>query len=102
MNWLERNTPARVHWASECRLYLISADKPSEGHEPWWDAKTASGKPIASGYGDDGLAKCKRYAEQHRDRDAQPSDRVAPIEISLPKSFVCEPAVKVEPQQSLL
>lgn len=88
MNWLERNTASRLHWVAECRGYVISADKPSEGHEPWWEAKTAAGKPIASGYSDDGLAKCKRYAEKHRELYAQPSQPISSSDVSVPKSFV--------------
>jgi hypothetical protein len=63
MNWLERSTSSRLRFTSECRRFVIVADDPSDGRMPWWVAKFAAGKHVAAGYGDDGLAKCKRYCE---------------------------------------
>lgn len=101
MNWLESNTPSRLRLVSECRGFVIAADNPSDGHMPWWIAKRSSGKEIAAGYGDDGLAKCKRFCQLAIDNDEQPAERVALNEISVPKSFVCEPATQPEPKPSL-
>lgn len=105
MNWLEHNNALRLRWVSECRRFVIAAVKPSEGEMPWWEAKDASGKDVAAGYGDDGLAKCKLYCSQHAQRVElpleQPAERVATTEQSVPKTFVCAPAVKPEPQSSL-
>jgi hypothetical protein len=63
MNWLERNTPSRLRFVSECHGFVIAADNPTDGHMPWWQAKTVAMKDLASGYGDAGLAHCKRHCE---------------------------------------
>jgi hypothetical protein len=61
MNWLERSTSSRLRFMSDCRTFVIIADNPSDGHMPWWVAKSSDGKHVAAGYGDAGLAKCQLY-----------------------------------------
>lgn len=72
MNWLDRDTPARLRFVSDCRGFVISAMKPCDGIEPWWEAKDANRKDVAAGYSNDGLAKCKRYCELAASAPAEP------------------------------
>jgi hypothetical protein len=87
--------------------YEITAERPpypgAEQHERWFTARDGDGKEVASGYGSDGLSKCKRYAEVNLARvqqPEQPAERVATIEETAPKTFVCA-AAPAAPQASL-
>ena len=105
MNWLEHHNALRLRWVSDCRRFVIAAVRPVEGELPWWEAKDSKGKDVASGYSDEGLAKCRSYCQAEAQRTQlpleQPAQQVAATEQSTPQSFVSAPAVKPEPQASL-
>jgi hypothetical protein len=105
VNWLEHHNALRLRWVSDCQRFVIAAVRPPDVELPWWEAKDSAGKDVASGYGDDGLAKCKAYcaaAAQRQDLPLeQPADQVAATEKSAPESFVRAPVKEPEPQASL-
>lgn len=77
--------------------YVIAAEpRPHANaaqHERWFSATGPDGKCVASGYSEAGLAKCKRYCEQHSQR----AHGVAATEQTPSESFVCEQAGDVLP-----
>lgn len=79
MNWSPHPTAARLRHLTDCRRYSVSAMHPTDGHEPWWEARDSTGREIAAGYGDSGLAKCKSFCEIDALREQVPTSQAKTI-----------------------
>lgn len=64
--------PSKTHEHLLAAGYVITAEaRPypqASQHERWYVATSPDGKCVASGYSEDGLAKCKLFCDRHAER----------------------------------